>query len=564
MMDFSVLLDIGIIILFAAVGANLSRIFKQPLILGYVIAGILVGPAIFGFIQNTSLIATLSELGIAFLLFFVGLELDLSKLKQVGLATAVTGVFEVIFITLIGAFLASHFFDPLTSVYVGLILAFSSTMIVLKLLADKRAIHSLHGRLILGILLVQDILIVILLPLLASVGSTSVTGVIAVLLKVVVLLAAAYLLQKYVFKRLLKYISQQTELLFITAIAICFAFMAVSYWWEFSIAIGGFLAGVALAAPPYNTEIAGRVKSLKDFFLVLFFVTLGSQLTFTSFQASHWFLMVGMILIVLLIKPFVIFIFLKMFRYSNRSSLLSSISLAQVSEFSLILAATGLLAGHIPQEVFNITILIAIATIVFTGYIMKYDDTVNHWFHDFLIPFEGLTSKKDLEFLPKYLDKHVVLFGADRMGSKIIDALTSQKKNFIVADYNPEIIRVLIKKGVHCIYGDYSNPEILDALRLDKAKKVISTIPSTEDNLVVLDVVKGLNPEVTVVVTAKTQTEALSLYNAGADFVVLPESLAGQKVGEYLKKLDKGQLKRRGSFYMKELKKQQRKGETQD
>jgi Kef-type K+ transport system membrane component KefB len=273
-MALPLLFDIGIIILFSAILAYIARFLRQPIIIAYVLAGLIVGPVGLGIITNTEEITLLSELGIVFLLFSVGLEIDFRRLSHVGFATLVGGTLQVVLTFFIGFFVGMLFgLDSVLSIYIGLLLAFSSTMIVAKILADRNELNTLHGRIMLGILLLQDIVAVIVLPLLSNIEAiVSFEFVILILLRGLGLFAIALLLNKFFFPKILDYAAKKHEILFLTAIANCFFFIGVSYFLGFSIAIGGFIAGISMANFPYNIEIEGEVHSLRDFFSILFFI----------------------------------------------------------------------------------------------------------------------------------------------------------------------------------------------------------------------------------------------------------------------------------------------------
>src|SRR3989344_2553152 len=552
MTNLSILFDIGILIVLPAILANIARSLRQPLILGYVFAGVLLGPVGFSLIKNLDLISTISELGITFLLFIVGLELDLKKFREIGSLIFITGVSQVLITFALGFFFARIYFGVIESTYIGLILAFSSTMIVIKLLSDKNHLETLHGRIILGILLVQDILVVIALPMLSTFNNLSLESISISFFKGFLLFVIALFANRFIFFYILRITAKIQELLFISAISICFLFAGLAYYLGFSIAIGAFLAGVSLASFPYNIEIVGRIKSLKDFFSVLFFASLGVQLVFTGISSKIPFI-IGLILITLILKPTIVFIILKIFGHQNRTAFLSGLSLAQISEFSLVIAALGITFGAISTSTFSITIIVAIITITLTSYFMAFDEKIFSLFNKFLIPFEKQTSKKELENLPEKLKDHIVLIGAHRMGTRILKALRKRKENFIVVDFNPEIIKKLIKHNIHCIYGDLGNIDILESLHLEKAKIVISTIPSTQEDLLLIRIAKERNKKILVFATAKTVEETITLYNQGADFVVLPEMLAGDKLADYLSHLDSKGIRKWGSFYYNRL-----------
>ncbi|MBU4407003.1 MAG: cation:proton antiporter, partial [Candidatus Altiarchaeota archaeon] len=274
-----ILWDLGIIVLTATLLGLIARVLKQPLILAYVVAGVLIGPAAFRLITSGHMISTFAEMGIAFLLFMVGLELDLSRLKQVGRVSVLCGLGQIA-ITFVFGFLLSTLlgFQQLESFYIAFILTISSTMVVIKLLSDKNELDTLHGKIALGILLVQDIVTILVLALLTNIGSLSLSTVADPLLKGLGLVSIAIVAGVYVTPFLLRYIARSIELLFLFALSWCFVFAASSFVLGLSIGVGAFLAGLSLAAFPYNIEIIGRIKSLRDFFATIFFVSLGMQI----------------------------------------------------------------------------------------------------------------------------------------------------------------------------------------------------------------------------------------------------------------------------------------------
>jgi FlaA1/EpsC-like NDP-sugar epimerase len=376
--------------------------------------------------------------------------------------------------------------------------------------------------------------------------------------KVFALIAIAYLTNRLLISNIMKHAAKNLELLFITGISICFLFAALASYLGFSIAIGAFIAGVCIGSLPYSLEIVGRVKSLKDFFIVIFFVTLGSQITFGSLGGNLKFIFI-IAALTLILKPIIIFILLKFFKYSNRTSFFSAISLGQISEFSLVLAASGLAVKQISQDIFNVVIIVAIITITLTPYLVEYANRFYNSFSKFLEPLEKLSSKKGLEKLPTSLNHHLILFGAHRMGSKVIENLKPLTNNFVVVDFNPERIRELIAENINCIYGDITSPEVLEKLELSHAKVIISTVPDLKQNLFILKKIKSKNPRATVFVTAKNIDDSIQLYREGADFVAFPEMLAGQKVVDYMTHLDESEIKKWGANYYKELLKEKRK-----
>ncbi|MBI5389549.1 cation:proton antiporter [Candidatus Woesearchaeota archaeon] len=572
-----IFLEIGVLIIVASIFAFVLQRIKQPLIPAYIATGVLLGPGFgqllgllgitgfAGFITNTELIRNLSEMGIAFLLFIVGLEIDFKKLKDVGLVSSLGGFIHVPLIGAGGFFLAKLMgLSTIASFYMGTILAFSSTMVVVKILSDRKEIDTLHGRITIGFLLMEDVVAVLVLATMSTLQDFSFIVFGIALLKGVFLGALVLLITWYILPPLFKFAARTQELLFLLAISTCFLYSLLAkyvgyllYWIlqlpvaasllsagapelvkpGFPIVIGAFMAGLGLANLPYRLEIIGRVKPLKDFFSTLFFVSLGMELVFIN--VGHLTLpLIFFTLFVLLIKPLLLLLVVAVFGYTKRTSFFTGLSLAQISEFSLIIAAQAFILGQIPQEIFLITVALAVITIATTTYLLKYKDRI----YAFASPFLGFVEKfahpsKSLAYLPLDIDKEVVLVGYDRLGFNIFRTLKKQRKNFVVVDYNPDIIKHLIRDRVHCIYGDIADPEILERINLKKAKIVISTITDKNASLLLIKKAKHANRAAVVFVTAHFVEDALNLYDAGADYVILPHFLGGERVSLILEEI---------------------------
>lgn len=546
----SLLLDIGIVIIFAAVLALITRFFRQPIVIGYVVAGFLIGPLVFGFVTNVNLIKQLAELGVAFLLFMVGLEVDLNKFKQLGWVVTVTAILQVILVAAISTYVASFWLGTIESLYIGLIAAFSSTMIVIKLLSDKKELQTLHGKIILGILLVQDVLVILALSMINGLENTSFLAI-ASILKNLVIIIISYFVGRYLFNYVLEASAPVPELLFIVALAISILYSGLAYYLGFSIIIGAFIAGVALASSPYSTEIIGRVISLKDFFLVLFFVSLGMQVT--SFNGEIRTLLWVILGLVLVVKTVIIFALLKLFKHTNRTAFSTSISLAQISEFSLVLAGLGMSLGHLSENIFSLVIILGAITITLTSYFVKYDTEIYAFFHPLLKKIETSPRGFNLEKLHKKMSNHIVLIGAHRIGSRIIESLKQKRKKFVVLDYNPDRVQWLKKQGITCVYGDYGNYYILENLHIKDARVVISTVSDLKDNLRLINFAKKSNKKIITIINTHNPMDALLLYRDGADFVIFPEYLSGQKIADYLTYLDTNNIKKWGRHYREKL-----------
>jgi len=553
--------DIGIILIVATILAIIARFLKQPLILGYMVAGLIIGPIGLGWVTNHAVIATLSEIGIAFLLFIVGLELDVRKFKHLGSVALIVGLGQVIFTFIASYLIATLLGMPSTiAFYVGIAVTLSSTVVIIKLFSDKNEINALHARIALGVLLVQDFIAIIILAMMSNSGQLHVSHVIGNLITGIGFFAVSIIIGTLFLKYLFKPIARSSELLFLSAVSWCFAYAMISQWFGFSIAIGAFLAGISLAPLPYHIEIASRIKSLRDFFATIFFVTLGMQIVLTGLGQLVWPIII-LSLFVLVGNPLIILILMSMMGFKSRPAFLTGISLAQISEFSLILVALAYQLGILPKTIVSMIVIIAVITFTISSYLITYDEKLYRMLKRVLKPFESLAIYGfDLEYIPeKEADYKIILCGCDRIGQVILESAQKLKKSILVVDFNPELIKRLMKDRIHCIYGDISDAEIMDKLNFRKADIVISTIPDYDDNMMLVKKVKRVNKKAVVIVTADDIDDALELYNQGTDYVILPHLLGGDHVSLLLQETAKdiGKIIKNKKITIEKLKKRQ-------
>jgi len=522
--------DIGLMIVIAAAFAFLVKLIRQPLIPAYVLAGILLGPTL-GLITDMGTIKILSEMGITFLLYIVGLEIDFRKLRNVGLVATLGGTIQILVLFSIGLITAAILgFLPMEALYIGIVLSFSSTMVVVKLLSDKRELDTLHGRIIVGILLTEDFYAILALSVLPILNKFSILLLVASILKGIGVVIIAFIASKFLFPHLFKFAAKSQELLFLLSLGVCFLFAALFSYVGFSIVIGAFMAGVTLANLPYNVEIISKVSSLKDFFATIFFVSLGLQLILSS-VVKIVIPVILFLLLILFIKPIITLFICSFFGYEKRTSFLTSFSLNEISEFSLIIAAQGLILGQISQEVFSLTVILAITTIVATSYFFNFHDPLYRKALRLLAFFDRFPiAEFELESMPKTVRNHVIICGYNRIGYSIVKKLRSLRKKILVVDFNPEVIKKMIQQNIPSIYGDIGDIELLRRLNLKSAKMVISTVPTMQDNLLLIRQAREYKKDIIIYVTANHIEEALALYDAGADYVILPHFLGGEHV----------------------------------
>ncbi len=534
-------LQLGIVFIIAAATAYILRLLKQPQILAYVIVGILLTP-LFKIITNTSIIDSISVIGIAFLLFIVGLEMDLKAVKNVALVSSLGGTIQIIILFVLGyvaALLLGYL--GLEAAYVGLLVAFSSTMVVMKILSDRRELSTLHGRLAVGILLTNDVIAILVLSVLSSINQFSFMLLGISLLKFLLLFLIAYLASKFIFPIVFQFAAKNQELLLTSSLAVCFLFSIVFYEVGFSIAIGAFIAGITLGNLKYNVEIAGKIKSLKDFFSLLFFVSLGMGISLGVIK-TLWLPIVMLLLLVIVVKPIITMTICSLFRYTKKPAFLTANALAQVGEFSLIIAAQGFQLGHISQDLFSVVTVIMLASITTTTYFMEYEDKLYKFLQRPLHFFDRFTTE-GLEYLPTENKPSIILCGYNRIGYSIAQGLEDSKKRLLIIDYNPEVINHVIKEGYHCVYGDVTDEEVVERMNLKECTMVISTVPALSDNIFLIRKVRSQNRKAHIIVTASEVDEALRLYKEGADYVILPHFLGGEHVSGLIADVRKKTLK---------------------
>ncbi len=532
----NIFFDIGIIIIFSAIGALIANKTKQPLVLAYILIGIILGP-ILKIVNNIEFVHILSEIGIAFLLFIVGLELNLKKLKNTGDVAIIGSLIQMVIFFALGFIVGLIFkLDIMTRIYFGIIVMFSSTMVVLKILSDKNELDTVHSRIIIGTLLMQDIVAIIILSLLNQSGTSS-TKLIITLFSGLILVFLAYFFGKFIFPSIFRVAAKSPEVLFMISLATCFTGAFLFHLAGFSIAIGAFIAGVTIGNLPYNLEIEVKIKPLRDFFAVLFFTSLGLELVFQDLIFVLPYVLL-LLIIVIVLKPILTTLIVASFGYKRRISFLTGINLAQISEFSLIAASQGLVLGQINRPIYTTAIIVALISITTTSYFIKYEQRIYKVFSKHIKRLDKFGKKeKSLNIFDSEKEYNVILCGYNRIGYSIYNTLKKIGKNMIIIDYNPDTIKKLISKNIPCIYGDLNDPEILENLNFKHIDLVISTIPELSANLLILQEVKKKKRNIRVILTAYHIHDALDLYNAGADYVIVPHILGGEHVSLMLERI---------------------------
>ncbi|MBN2198062.1 cation:proton antiporter [Candidatus Wolfebacteria bacterium] len=529
------LFELSIIFLIAAGLGIAARILKQPIILAYIFSGIVIGILGFFHLNDKELFQTFSDLGLMFLLFLIGLEINYTSLKLVGKTSVLIGLGQLFFTFIFGFGIAQLFgFAYLQAAYIAIALTFSSTIIIVKLLSEKRDTNNLYGKISVGFLLVQDFAAILILIFLASIENGKgivFEDIFLTILKGIVLFIVMLWLGRRLLPLLFNKIARSQELLFLASLAWCFGVVTIVAKTGFSIEIGGFLAGLALANSSEHFQISARIKSLRDFFILIFFVILGSSLIFSNFSGLT-FPIIVFSLFVLIGNPLIVMIIMGFLGYRKRTGFLCGVTVAQISEFSLVVAALGLKLGHLNEKIMALITAVGIITITLSTYMIIYSERIFSKISRFLSVFERRNKKQ--EYVDNFgFSKPIILIGGHRVGQNIIEYLP--KNDLLIIDFDPNIVAQMKKQNYEVLFGDITDEEIIEKANFNSAKLIICTSPSLEDNLNILEEIlknsyQKERPK--LILRAEDERDAKILYKYGADYVILPCLTSGQYLGK--------------------------------
>ena len=517
-------IELGIIVFIAVIITAIMRALKQPLLIGYILTGIIVSPYFLN-VAKGDFISVFAQIGVALLLFLVGLNLNPKVLKEVGKVSLFTGIGQIVFTTGIGFLICLLLgFSVIISLYVSIALAFSSTIIIMKLLSDKNALDALYGKISVGFLVVQDIVAIIILIVISSLKDGFNIGVLINVGIGIFLIIFLSIISIYLLPRFVKFVAKSQEFLLLFSISWCISLAALFYAFNFSIEIGALLAGFFLSFLPYRQEINFKLRPLRDFFLISFFVYLGLHMTFGNI-GQYILPIIILSLLILIGNPIIVLIIMGKMGYTKKTGFMAGLTVAQISEFSLILIALGVTVGHINSDILSVVTIIGLITIIGSSYMIIYSEKLFCKISSFLSIFERKDKKIDDITYKKHVYDYVI-FGYNRLGYNLVNSLKKSKKNILVIDYNPEKIKQLEKNKIDFIYGDVSNLELLCELDLSKTKTIISTISDLDADLLLIKKVKEHNYKIKLIFVADDVDMALKLYNFGADYVIMPRYLS--------------------------------------
>lgn len=534
--------DFVVIILTATALGMLAKKTKQPLLIAYLLTGFVLGPVLLDLVTTTASIDLFSELGLGFLLFLLGIEMKIDDIRDILMPVTRIAIFQTILQTTL-AFIVPYLlgFTMMETVIIALCTVFGATPVIVKVLSDKDEINNLPGKIDVGVLILQDIYLVIILALfgtgivgdisqagftLGSIGQIGITltrifGLIAVI-SVVSILSS-----KYMLPHILNRVAENKKIIFIHSIMWAFAFISFAKYIGLSIEVGGFLAGLGLGQIPYNKEIRERIRTLTDFFLILFFATIGLQL-----DASNLFVYWREALIasgVLMVGNFIIMFYLiDREKFTPKTSFLGSINMTQVSEFSLVVGGIAVVRGYVGESILGYLSIMALLTMSLSTYLIYYNQQIYHKFEKFLEKFDS-DDKSDVD--TDYFNNHALIVGYNEMTEKIIPVIEDYFDQIVVVDRNHLNLKKLKEKNVKHIFGDFNHEKIRSSVAPNRASLIVSF---SDDELVNTKIVETCREDAIVFLKSRDKKEEQQLYNMGATYIIREVVLAAEKVEEYL------------------------------
>jgi Kef-type K+ transport system membrane component KefB len=544
----SLFLEVAALLVLAAAIGFAGNLLRQPLIVSFIAAGIIAGPSTLDVARSSDKIAVLSELGIAVLLFLVGLKLDVKLIRSLGVVSLTTGLGQVVFTAgagfVIGVALG---LDVTTSLYVAVALTFSSTIIIVKLLSDKRETDALHGQIALGFLIVQDIVVVFAMIALSAIGvgaqaDASARDIMRVLASGGAMLGAVLLFVRFAATPITERLARSPELMLLFAIALAAAFAAAGEHLGFGKELGGLLAGVSLASTPYREAIAARLAPLRDFLLLFFFVALGTKLNLDHTAAATLPALI-LSLFVLIGNPLIVMGIMGIMGYRKRTGFLAGLTVAQISEFSLVFMAMGVTLGHVGAEALGLVTLIGLITIATSTYMITYSHELYRLCEPLLAGFERKHPLREIDGPASAMHTRfdAVVIGAGRYGAAIARRLEKQGKRVLMVDFNPAAVRAWHAQGGSAMYGDGMDPEFVAGLPLAPVQWVISAIPDhdtgvthEDPRVTVTGAVRAAGFKGRIAVMNRTGRDTERLIAAGADLVLDPIQDAADEAVELI------------------------------
>ncbi len=537
MEELGLIVDVVTTLAVALIGGVICHRLRLPVILGYLIAGIIIGPHVLGLVHDPESVETLATIGVVLLLFTLGLEFSFSRLTQMGKVAILGGIAQIVTTAGLGAGIGILMdWSVSEAIFFGFLIALSSTMIVLKTLMDRGELDTVHGRVMIGILLVQDLSVVPMLVILPSLGGveTSLLPTLGIaLLKAAGFFGAMLALGIWLMPRAMRGIAglRSRELFLLTVVIICLGTAFGTYYFGLSVALGAFVAGILLSESEYAHQALAEIIPLRDIFVTIFFVSLG-MLADPGFVSRNIGAIAGVVAAIIIGKFIIAALIARLFGHSAKTNFLVGVGLSQIGEFSFVLAGVGLAAGVISGYLYSLTVISAIITMLLTPFALSLASMTYYWLSQRRL-FARLTARSiDPDFIEKgkQLTNHVVICGHGRTGGILGRVLESRNFSYLVIDLDPTVIDSLHARGIPCIYGDASNPEILARGGVGRCKVLVITYPDLIATELTVRNALRINPKLDVVARVHSDSEAKALRKIGVAELVHPEFEAGLEI----------------------------------
>ena len=527
-MDLGTFEQVAAVLVVCVAAGILATLLRQPLLVGLIAAGIAVGPDVLGLVESSEEIGLLAEIGIALLLFVVGLKLDVRLVQKLGPVALATGLGQVVFTSVIGFLIAIALgFTVTQSVYIAVALTFSSTIIIVKLLTDKRELDDLHGRIALGFLIVQDLVVILAMIAITAVGGAAGAGLVTefagIALRGLALLLTVGALTRWVIPPVTHLLARSTELLVLAAVTWAVALAAVTHQLGFSTEVGAFLAGMSLASTPYREALSGRLSTLRDFLLVFFFIQLGTTFELSAASEQLW-AAVLFSLFVLVGNPIIVLVIMGALGYRKKVAFKAGLTVAQISEFSLILVALGASQGHIGTEVVGLVTAVGLITITASTYLIYGSDSIYARIAPALRVFERRTPSATIHLDFETIWPEYVVLGLGRFGRTVCAELEERGDSVVGVDWDPRSIRE--DWSIPVVFGDVEDPDLPEQLPLERTRWVVSTLRGRTTNLALIQALRRHGYTGGIAVAADDESTEQALVRAGADLAIRPLHVA--------------------------------------
>jgi len=526
-MHFPLLQDIVVLLGFSVVVVLLLQRLRLPSVLGFLVTGIIIGPFGFGLIENPEQIEILSEIGVILLMFVIGMELSIKQLASIKRTVFLGGLLQVGLSIIVTAFIFSVLgFSWNEAVFMGFLFSLSSTAIVLKILYDRNEITAPHGRMALGILIFQDLIVVpmmLITPMMAGTTGDLYNEVLLLVLKSALVLALTYVGAKYLVPRAMYLIAQtkSKELFLLATIALCFTVAFITASAGLSLAFGAFLAGLIISESDYSHQATSTILPFRELFISFFFISIGMLLDLDFFMKNAAVIML-MVVVVFILKGGVVSLTAAALKYPIRTVLLTGMALFQVGEFAFILSRIGIESGLLSEEMNQYFLSVSVFTMLLTPFVFLFSGRATNFILRKIAPGSHRTvplSRQDAQ----EPEDHLLIIGYGINGANLAKAAKYADIPYMILELNPQIVREQKARGEPIIYGDAVQEHMLEAVHVNKARIVVIAISDPRATKAIVSNIRHISPSVHIVVRTRYVKEIETLLGLGADEVIPEE-----------------------------------------